>query len=123
MASAYLVDEAKEDLRALIAEDREVARECLRIAKELEATPYLGEPLREKSNLRPLGQAVCRKVKFDHPNRSRNAEPRYRYRLVDRSTWRVTCSRNDPWWPSTLRSGTGRSRRRASPAALVLGSC
>jgi hypothetical protein len=84
MARAHFIDEAKEDLRALIAEDREVAREGLRIAKELEASPYRGEPLREKSNLKSLGQADCRMVKFDHPTRSRNAEPRYRYRLVYR---------------------------------------
>lgn len=71
-------------MRALLAEDREAAREGLRLAKELEASPYLGEPLREKSNLKSLGQADCRKVKFDRPRRGRNAAPRYRYRLVYR---------------------------------------
>lgn len=84
MARALFTDEAKEDVRALVAEDEEVAREGLRIAKQLEQDPYRGEPLREKSNLKPLARADCRKLKFDLPNRRRTARPRYRYRLVYR---------------------------------------
>lgn len=84
MAQVAFTDEAKADVRALMKEDERVVREGLRIAKQLEANPYLGEPLREKSNLKPLGQADCRKVKFDHQNRRATAKPRHRYRLVYR---------------------------------------
>jgi len=84
MARVAFTDEAKADLRALIAEDEQAAREGLRIAKQLESNPYLGEQLREKSNLKPLAQADCRKVKLDRPNRRATAKPRYRYRLVYR---------------------------------------
>jgi len=84
MAHAVFADEAKADVRELVAEDEDVAREGLKIAKQLENDPYRGEPLREKSNLKPLAQADCRKVKFDHPNRKASAKPRYRYRLVYR---------------------------------------
>ena len=84
MARASFTDAAKADVRALAAEDEAVAREGLRIAKQLEAEPYLRDRLREKSNLKPLAQAECRKVKFDRPDRPARAQPRYRYRLVHR---------------------------------------
>jgi hypothetical protein len=84
MARVQLTDEAKADVRSLVGEDQQLARESLRIAKQLETEPYLGERLREKANLRPLAQAECRKVKFDRPDRRRDAAPRYRYRLVYR---------------------------------------
>ncbi len=84
MARAVFTDDAKADVRALAVEDEQAAREGLRIAKELESSPYLGEQLREKSNLKPLAQADCRKVKFDDPSRRATAKPRYRYRLVYR---------------------------------------
>jgi hypothetical protein len=84
MARAFLTDEAKNDVRSLVAEDEQAAREGLRIVKELQANAYLGDSLREKANLKPLAQADCRKVKFDHPRRRATAKPRYRYRLVYR---------------------------------------
>jgi Txe/YoeB family toxin of Txe-Axe toxin-antitoxin module len=84
VAQVSFTDEAKADVRALVSEDEQVARAGLRIAKQLESNPYLGDPLREKSNLKPLAQADCRKVKFDHSNRRATAKPRYRYRLVYR---------------------------------------
>jgi hypothetical protein len=85
MTLAQLTDEAKEDIRTLVAEGKEdVAREGLRTVKQLENNPYHGERLREKSNLKPLAQAESRKVKFDLPNRRPTARPRYRYRLVYR---------------------------------------
>jgi hypothetical protein len=85
VARALLTDEAKADVRALAAEDREVAREALRLAKQLEDEPYLGERLREKSNLKPLARAEMRKVKFDPPGRRESARPRHRYRLLYRT--------------------------------------
>jgi len=84
VARALFTDEAKSDLRALVEADRELAAEALRLAKQLEADPYRGDELREKSNLKPLAQADCRKVKFDRANRRATAKPRYRYRLVYR---------------------------------------
>jgi hypothetical protein len=85
MALAQLTDGAKEDIRTLIAEGgKAVAREGLRIVKQLEDKPYQGERLREKSNLKPLAQAESRKVKFDVPGRRPTARPRHRYRLVYR---------------------------------------
>ncbi|HTU77321.1 MAG TPA: type II toxin-antitoxin system RelE/ParE family toxin [Solirubrobacteraceae bacterium] len=84
MAHAVFTEEAKADVRELVAEDEDIAREGLEIAKQLENDPYRGEPLREKSNLKPLAQAECRKIKFDHPNRTASAKPRYRHRLVYR---------------------------------------
>jgi hypothetical protein len=84
LARAFFIDEAKRDVRALAEEDSAIAREGLRLAKQLETEPYLGEPLREKTNLKPLAQAEARKVKFDRPDRRASAEPRYRYRIVYR---------------------------------------
>jgi hypothetical protein len=85
MALAQLTDGAKDDIRTLVAEgNKDVAREGLRIVKQLEDNPCQGERLREKSNLKPLAQAESRKVKFDLPNRRPTARPRYRYRLVHR---------------------------------------
>lgn len=85
MVRAQLTDEAKEDIRKLVVEGKtDVAREGLRIVKQLETNPYDGERLREKSNLKPLAQAQSRKVKFDLPGRRPTARPRYRYRLVYR---------------------------------------
>lgn len=84
MARAHFTDEAKRDVRALVAENEQIAREGLRLAKQLEANPYLGDRLREKSNLKPLAEADGRKAKFDLPSRRATARPRYRYRLVYR---------------------------------------
>lgn len=84
MARAFLTDGAKADAVALLDEESEVALAALRLAKRLEHEPYLGDPLREKSNLKPLAQADCRKVKFDRDDRRPGAKPRYRYRLVYR---------------------------------------
>jgi hypothetical protein len=84
VARAFLTDGAKADARALLDEDREVARAALRLVKRLEIEPYVGDPLREKSNQRALAQADCRKVKFDRPDRRPSARPRYRYRLMYR---------------------------------------
>jgi hypothetical protein len=84
LARTFFSDGAKADVRALVAEDELVAREGLRIAKQLETDPYRGERLREKSNLKPLAEAEARKVKFDRPGRRATAKPRYRYRLVYR---------------------------------------
>lgn len=64
--------------------DRGLAAEALRLAKRLEAEPHHGDRLREKSNLKPLTRADCRKVKFDRADRGNTAAPRYRYRLVYR---------------------------------------
>lgn len=84
MARAFLMDEAKNDVRVLVADDEQIAHEGLRIVKELQANAYMGDRLREKANLKPLAQADCRKVKFDHPHRRATAKPRYRYRLIYR---------------------------------------
>jgi hypothetical protein len=84
LARAFLIDEAEADVRVVAKEDSLAAREGLRIAKQLEAQRYLGEQLREKSNLKPLAEAEARKVRFDRPDRRATAEPRYRYRLVYR---------------------------------------
>jgi Txe/YoeB family toxin of Txe-Axe toxin-antitoxin module len=81
---AFLTDGAKADAAALLDEDREVAVAALRLVKRLENEPYLGDQLREKSNLKPLAQADCRKVRFDRPDRRSSAKPRHRYRLVYR---------------------------------------
>lgn len=84
MARALLTEEAKNDIRGLIKLDDQVALEGIGISKRLEDEPYLGERLREKSNLKPLAQAECRKVKFDRADRPATAKPRYRYRLLYR---------------------------------------
>lgn len=84
MARAFLTDGAKADAAALLGEDREVALAALRLVKRLENEPYLGDPLREKSNQKPLAQADCRKIKFDRPDRRARANSRYRFRLVYR---------------------------------------
>ena len=42
MARTLFIDKAKEDVRALVAEDEQVAREGLRIAKQLESSASLG---------------------------------------------------------------------------------
>lgn len=84
MADVQFTDAAADDLRALAANDRQIALASLRLAKALESDPYLGEQLREKSNLRPLAQAECLKIKFDREDRPPHARPRYRYRLVYR---------------------------------------
>lgn len=84
MARAFLTDGAKADAAALLDEDRDVAAAALRLVKRLEREPYLGDPLREKSNQKPLAQADCRKLKFDRADRRPSAKPRHRYRLVYR---------------------------------------
>ena len=77
---------ALENIKALAADPdtRPVAVAALRLAKQLGENPYLGEPLREKANLKPLAAADCRKLKFDRAERKITATPRYRYRLVYR---------------------------------------
>jgi hypothetical protein len=77
-------DEAKADIAELYEEDKALALEALTQIKQLQTDPYAGEKLREKSNRKPLAEADCRKLKFDHPERPANAEPRYRYRIVYR---------------------------------------
>lgn len=77
-----ILDEARPDIPAL--GDPEVIREALRLTLRLRDEPYLGEKLREKSNVRPLAQADCRKLKFDRADRDPAARPRHRYRLVYR---------------------------------------
>jgi hypothetical protein len=84
VARAFLTDGAKADAAALLAEDREVALAALGLVKRLENEPYLGDPLREKSNQQPLARADCRKLKFDRASRRSAAQPRYRFRLVYR---------------------------------------
>jgi hypothetical protein len=84
VARAFLTDGAKADAAALLAEDRDVALAALGLVKRLEDEPYLGDPLREKSNQKPLAQADCRKLKFDRADRRSGAKPRYRFRLVYR---------------------------------------
>jgi hypothetical protein len=84
VARAFLTDGAKADAAALLHEDREVALAALRLVKRLEHEPYLGDPLREKSNQKPLAQADSRKVRFDRADRRSSAKPRHRYRLVYR---------------------------------------
>lgn len=84
MARAFLTDGAKADAAALLAEDRAVDLAALHLVKALEQEPYLGDPLREKSNQMPLSGADCRKLKFDRTDRRGNARPRYRFRLVYR---------------------------------------
>ena len=117
MARAFLTEEAKADVRGLAAEDREVAREALRLTKQLEAEPFLGDRLREKSNLKPLAQAEMRKVKFDHPGRRATARPRCRYRLL----YRIEPHEGSPETvvvmalgvkPGVYRDGTTRAVRR-----------
>ena len=56
---------ALENIKALAADPdtRPVAVAALRLAKQLGENPYLGEPLREKANLKPLAAADCRKLK------------------------------------------------------------
>lgn len=77
-------DGAKADIAELYKEDPALAQEALRQMRMLQEKPYAGEKLREKSNRKPLAEADCRKLKFDHPDRPANADPRYRYRIVYR---------------------------------------
>lgn len=84
MAQVEFTDAAKADLQKIHAEDPEVVREALRIAKELDGNPYAGDRLREKSNLKPLAEAECRKIRLDRADRRETLKPRYRYRLVYR---------------------------------------
>lgn len=77
-------DEAKADIAELYREDKALALEALSRIKQLQTEPYAGDKLREKSNRKPLADADCRKLKFDHPDRQANAKPRYRYRIVYR---------------------------------------
>ena len=80
VAAVEVGDAAKEDLKQLLAEDKELLREAIRRMRALEADPYLGDRLREKSNRKPLAEADCRKLKFDLPTRGEHEKPRYRYR-------------------------------------------
>ncbi len=84
VAAVEVGDSAKEDLKQLFAEDKELLREALRKMRALEKDPYLGDKLREKSNRKPLAEADCRKLKFDLPTRGEHERPRHRYRIVYR---------------------------------------
>ena len=84
VAAVEVSDEARADLAKLYKEDRQLVREAFREMQSLEEQPYAGEKLREKSNRTPLAEADCRKVKFDLPDSSPRANPRYRYRIVYR---------------------------------------
>lgn len=84
MTRAFLTDDARADAAALLAEDRAAGLAALRLIKRLEQEPYLGDPLREKSNQMPLAAADCRKLKFDRDDRRATARPRHRFRLVYR---------------------------------------
>ena len=68
-----------EDLAELAAEDRDAAREALRLMLALRDDPWLGDELRERYNLRPLRD--CRRIGFDRPD----WEGKPRYRLVYRN--------------------------------------
>lgn len=68
-----------EDLAELAAEDRDAAREALRLMLALRDDPWLGDELRERYNLRPLRD--CRRISFDRPG----WEGKPRYRLVYRN--------------------------------------
>jgi len=82
VAAIEVGDAAKEDLKHLLAEDKELLREAIRRMRALEADPYLGDRLREKSNRKPLAEADSRKLKFVLPTRREHENPRYRYRIV-----------------------------------------
>ena len=82
VAAVEVGDAAKEDLKQLLAEDKELLREAIRRMRALEADPYLGDRLREKSNRNPLAEADCRKLKVDLPTRGEHEKPRYRHRIV-----------------------------------------
>ncbi len=86
MAKTRFQAAAAEQVKALYAnpETRPIAEAVVRLAKELDADPYRGEPLRAKANVKPLAEAECRKVKFDLADRKPTAKPRYRFRLVYR---------------------------------------
>ena len=84
VAAIEVGDAAKEDLKHLLAEDKELLREAIRRMRALEADPYPGDRLREKSNRKPLAEADSRKLKFDLPTRGEHENPRYRYRIVYR---------------------------------------
>jgi hypothetical protein len=64
-----------EDIAELAAEDREAAREALRLMLALRDDPWLGDELRERYNLRPL--LDCRRITFDRPDWE--GKPRYRH--------------------------------------------
>jgi len=68
-----------DDLAELAAEDRDVAREALRLMLALRDDPWLGDELHERYNLRPLRD--CRRIRFDRPD----WEGKPRYRLVYRN--------------------------------------
>lgn len=54
--------------------DDEVRRAAAQVVRELYFDPRIGEPMRERYNMRNL--ADCRKVLFDKP--SRKGKPRFR---------------------------------------------
>ena len=68
-----------EDIAELVAEDRDAAREALRLMLALRDDPWLGDELRERYNLRPL--LDCRRISFDRSD----WEGKPRYRLVYRN--------------------------------------
>lgn len=71
--------EVADDLAEIVAEDREAAREALRLMLALRDDPWLGDELRERYNLRPLHG--CRRIGFDRPD----WQGKPRYRLVYRN--------------------------------------
>jgi hypothetical protein len=77
-ARVEVSDDAQADIAELYKEDTGLALEALRQIKRLEQQPYAGDKLREKSNRKPLAEADCRKLKFDHPDRPARTAPRYR---------------------------------------------
>lgn len=84
-AELILSEEAKQDIRDLLAEDEThaVGAAAMRQCKALQLNPYQGEKLRYKANRKPLSEADCRKVKFDEPEHLDDSPKRYRvvYRL------------------------------------------
>jgi hypothetical protein len=66
-----------DDLAALA--DPELVDAVISLAGELRENPWLGEQMRERFNLRVLGE--CRRVRFDRPD----WEGKPRYRLVYRN--------------------------------------
>ncbi len=110
-----VLDAAKQDLHEV--KERRVVREALRLALALREQPYLGDTLREKSNLKPLAAADCRKIKFDRPDRRASAKPRHRYRIV----YRIEPHERSPALivimaigvkPTVYRTATARAARR-----------
>lgn len=63
-----------QDLAELTLQDREAAREAIRLMLALRDDPWLGDELHERYNLRPLRD--CRNVSFDRPDW--DGKPRYR---------------------------------------------